>query len=954
MQERTRSPIASVVLPARFAAMTRSLAAKAWPLAMHLAAALTLFLPAANSASAQTYRIDTLYGDFDPLEEVSLAEAWVQHPSGLAIDSEGSLYFVDRDTYRVRKVDSSGRVSTVAGSGMVGYSGDGGPATSARLGERVEGLAVDREGNVYISDTENNRIRRVDPSGMITTIAGTGAWGTQGDGGPATRAGLTAVHGLATDAAGNLYVADTWADSIRKIDASGTITTVAGTGEEGRGGDGGPAVEARLDKPRGIAVDSAGDLYIADSDNHRVRRVDSSGTITTVAGTGERGHGGDGGPAIAAALAEPYAVAVDAVGNIYIADSGNGSVRKLGLDGTISTVAGGSAHVLPETGPDIGFPRALAVGRSRELYIADAFGDSILQLDGTGVVATFVGHGKPDLYRPGGAALDSHGNAFVADSWRNRILRVDPAGIATTVAGSGEFGDSGDGGPATDAAFSFPGDVALGDDGAIYVADTYNNRIRRFDLGGTVTTVAGTGEPGFAGDGGPATGAKFNEPVAVAIGSDGAVYVADRGNVRIRRIDATGVVTTIAGNGEVGDAMPGVSATQSPLGWLGDVAVDSQGRVYIPDSNSERVLRVDLSGQLTVAAGRGEFGAFGDGGLATNALLWIPAGVAVSESDTLYIADSGNHRIRKVSPDGIITTIAGSGVEGFNGDGTPATMFALNRPRGVAAFSDETVVAIDNGNNRIRVLTAEAPRPAITSVLNGASHAAAVAAGSVAVITGSDLAPGIAPAAVLPQALALPTTLLETSVTLTDRTETSWARRTAGLYSVSPEEIRLHIPEGTAVGRVIVSVNREGSVSERRAIQVMSVAPGLFAANGGGRGVAVAAATRVARDGTKTALEVSRFDTARQRYVAVPIDLGSAGAVYLTLFGTGFRGATSLPVVTITGQEVGVESSGPASGFHGVDELTVGPIPRSVQGPSLDIVATVDGQVANAVTIAIK
>ena len=953
MQSTIRFPIVNVV-PARFAAMTRSLATKARPLASHLAAALALLVPAANSVSAQTYRIETLFGDFDPLEEVSLSEAWVQHPSGLAADSEGSLYFVDRDTYRVRKVDSSGRVSTVAGSGMVGYSGDGGPATSARLGERVEGLAIDREGNVYISDTENYRIRRVDPSGTITTIAGTGAWGTQGDGGPATRAGLTAVYGLATDAMGNLYLADTWGDRIRRIDASGTITTVAGTGEEGRGGDGGPAVEARLDRPRGIAVDSAGDLYIADSDNHRVRRVDSSGTITTIAGTGERGYSGDGGPATAATLAEPYAVTVDAIGNIYIADSDNGSVRKVGLDGTISTVAGGSPHVLPEAGPYIGFPRALAIGLSGDLYIADAFGDSILRLDEEGAVATFVGQGKPNLYRPGGAAVDSYGNVFVADSWRQRVLRIDPAGSATTVAGSGELGDSGDGGPATDAAFSFPGDVALGDDGAIYVADTYNNRIRKVDSGGTVTTVAGTGEPGFAGDGGPATRAKFDQPVAVAIGSDGAVYVADRGNRRIRRIDATGVVTTIAGNGEAGDAKPGVPATQSPLGWLGDVAVDSQGRVYIPDSNSERVLRVDLSGQLTVAAGRGEFGAFGDSGLATNALLSNPVGVAVSESDTLYIADSGNHRIRKVSPDGIITTIAGSGIEGFDGDGTPATMFALNRPRGVAAVSDETVIVVDDGNNRIRVLAAEAPRPAITSILNGASHAASVAPGSVAVITGSDLAPGIAPAAVLPQALALPTTLLETSVILTDRTETSWARRTAGLYSVSPQEIRFQIPVGTAVGKVILSVNREGSASERRAIQVMNVAPGLFAANGGGRGVAAAAATRVARDGTKTALEVSRFDTARQRYVAEPIDLGKAGRVYLTLFGTGFRRATSLPVVTIAGQEVAVESSGPASGFHGVDELLVGPIPRSVQGPSLDIVATVDGQVSNAVTIAIK
>lgn len=947
--------------------MIRSLAAQIRRFAKCLAAGLAICALAANVASAQTYRISTLFGDFDPLEEVPIAEAWVRHPTGLAVDSEGSLYFVDRDTFRVRKVDPSGQVSTVAGSGLVGYSGDGGPATSARLGERVEGLALDGEGNVYIADTDNHRIRRVDRSGTIATIAGTGLWGTQGDGGPATNAGLTAVYGLATDAAGNLYVADTWDDKIRKIDASGTITTVAGTGEEGRGGDGGPATEARLDKPRGVAVDAAGNLYVADSDNHLVRRVDPGGTITTIAGTGDRGFSGDGGPATEAALAEPHAVTVDSVGGIYVADTGNGIVRRVGPEGFISTVAGIPSTIpgIPRapsvgseelaSGTEIGFPRALAIARSGELFVADAYRDSILRLDAAGTIETFVGLGQPDLDLSGGAAVDSVGNVFVADSSKHRILKIDAAGIATTVAGSGEHGDSGDGGPAKNAAFSFPGDVALDRDGSIYIADTSNHRIRKVDSGGVLTTVAGTGEPGFRGDGGKASQARFQSPEAVAIGSDGAIYVADWGNHRIRKIDTSGFVTTIAGNGEYGSAQPGVPATQSPLGWPRDVAVDSQGRIYIPDGRSNRVLRVDLAGLLTVAVGTGEFGALGDGGPATIAQLRWPSGVAVSDSDTLYIADSGNSLIRRLSPDGTITTVAGSGIEGFDGDGAPATMFALHRPTRVAAVSDERVIAIDNGNHRVRVLTAEAPRPEITAILNGASRAVAIAPGSVAVISGSELATGIASAPVLPQALPLPTALLETTVTLTDRTETSWARRAAGLFSVSPDEITFQVPDGTAIGLVIVTVHREGIVSERRAVQVTSVAPGLFAANGDGRGVAAASAERVARGGKRTAVEVSRFDTARQRYVAVPIDLsGNDDPVYLTLFGTGLRAATEPPHVTIAGQDVGVKSSGAARGFHGVDQLIVGPIPGSAQGRILEIVATVDGRVSNAVTIAIK
>lgn len=940
--------------------MTPSAAANSRRIPFPLTAALAILLLTTGLASAQTYRIETLFGGFDPLEAVPLDEAWVLHPTALATDAEGSLYFVDRGAFRVRKVDRSGRVSTIAGSGLLGYSGDGGPAMSARLGNRVEGLAVDGEGNVYIADTENLRIRRVDASGTITTFAGIGRWGTEGDGGPASQAGLTAIHGLAADAQGNLYVADTWDDRIRKIDTEGVITTVAGTGDEGVGGDGGPATEARLNKPRGVAVDAVGNLYIADSDNHRIRKVDSKGMITTVAGSGDRGYGGDGGPATEAALNEPYAVTVDDDGNLYVADSKNGIVRKVVLDGTISTAAGrppgtGSAPAGVGGTQSIGFPRALATGLAGGLYVADSYRDSILRLDADGTVAKFVGLGQPDLYRPGGAAVDPTGNVYVADPSNHRILKVDPDGVATTIAGRGERGDAGDGGPAGSAALSSPRDVALDGDGSIYIADTSNHRIRKVDSGGTITTVAGTGDRGFGGDGGPATDANLNSPASVAVAADGTIYIADRGNRRIRKVDTAGVVTTVAGTGDYGDAQPGMPASQSPLGWIVDLAVDSHGRLYIPDTHANRVLRVDLTGLLSVVAGTGELGAHGDGGPATSARLWHPSGVAISDSGTLYIADRTNDRIRRVANDGTITTIAGSGLEGYDGDGAPATMFALHAPEGVAAASDETVIVVDSGNHRIRVLTAEAPRPAISSIVNGASHAAGLAPGSVAVIRGTDLSPGVAAAAALPQGLDLPTALLETSVTVRDLTETSWARRAAGLFSVSPTEVRLQIPEGTATGTVIVTVSREGIVSERRGVRVTSVAPGLFSANGDGRGVAAATAVLRARDGSRTVLAVSRLDAFRQRHVAVPLNVsGNRGQAYLTLFGTGFRGGSSPPTVTIGGRDVAVESSGPAIGFHGVDELVVGPIPGSLRGGGLDIVATVDGQASNAVTIAIK
>ncbi len=373
-------------------------------------------------------------------------------PIAVAVGSAGNFYIAARNQHRIFKVDTSGQLTVVvAGIGAVGFGGDGGPATQASL-TFPSAVAVDPVGNVFIADRDNNRIRRVDATtGIITTVAGTGIFGFSGDGGPATSARLARPGGgLAFDSAGNLFIGDsTFNHRIRRVDAAtGIITTVAGTGPTGFGaggfsGDGGPATSARLANPVGVAVDSGGHLFIGDTNNNRIRRVDAAtGIITTVAGTGSFGFGGDGGPATNARLAFPRGVAVDNAGNLFIADQNNQRIRRVDTaTGIITTVAG--------TG---------------------SFGTS-----GDGGPAT-----NARLANPVGGAVDSGGHLFIADLSSNRIRRVDAAtGIITTVAGTGSFGFSGDGGPPTSARLAFPTGVAVDNAGNLFIADSFNNRIRR-------------------------------------------------------------------------------------------------------------------------------------------------------------------------------------------------------------------------------------------------------------------------------------------------------------------------------------------------------------------------------------------------------------------------------------------------------------------------------------------
>ena len=339
-------------------------------------------------------------------------------------------------------VTGSNTITTVAGNGVQGFSGDGGPATSARL-SNTQGVAVDGQGNLYIADFDMHRVRKVDPGGTITTFAGT-TGGYSGDGGPAILAQMNGPVGVAADGQGNIYIAEFNNARVRKVSPNGIITTFAGTGVPSFSGDGGPATAAALYAPKGVAADAQGNIYIVDQYNQRVRKVDPGGTITTFAGTGAFGFSGDGGPATSATMAYPEWVAADANGGVYIAD-GNRRVRKVS-GGTITTFAGGGQGV--DGGP-----------------AASAY-----------------------LNSPQGLALDGQGNLYIADGGEYLVRKVDTAGTITTVAGTARTGGfHGDGGPAASATLFVPEGLALDGVGNLYIADRFNYRVRKVLNSETVT-----------------------------------------------------------------------------------------------------------------------------------------------------------------------------------------------------------------------------------------------------------------------------------------------------------------------------------------------------------------------------------------------------------------------------------------------------------------------------------
>jgi sugar lactone lactonase YvrE len=560
---------------------------------------------------------------------------------------------------------TTGIITTVAGNGTNGFSGDGGPATQAQLSPY--GLSVDNAGNLFISDISNNVIREVEKkTGIITTVAGNHAagGGYSGDGGAATSAQLAGPNGVFVDSDGNLFIADTANSVVRKVvKTTGNIATVAGNHAAGAGysGDNGAATSAQLHFPRNVFVDSSGNLFIADSDNSVVRKVTkTSGNITTVAGIGlTSGYTGDGGPATSAELKNPNNLFVEASGNILICDNGNLVIREVSIStGNIQTIVGNG-------------------------FVSYA-GDGFLAVNAA-------------LNRPLGVYTDRSGNIFVADAFNNVIREiVASTGVIQTVAGNGTSGFSGDGGPATKAQLNEPFGIFVDNSGNIFFTDANNSVVREVVAAtGTIQTVAGTpGKFAYTGDGGLAISAQLNHPDSVFADHSGNLFIADSDNNVIRKVDAaTKNITTIVG-------------TSAQLNNPGGIFMDAAGNLFIADALNEVIREVDSkTGQVNIVAGTlGVLGPGGDNGPATSAQLNTPTSVFVDSAGNLFISDTNNSVIRKV--DGaskIITTVAGTqGNAGYGGDGGPAINAAFGNVGTIALGPSGTLLLTDGNSSRVR------------------------------------------------------------------------------------------------------------------------------------------------------------------------------------------------------------------------------------------------------------
>jgi trimeric autotransporter adhesin len=673
----------------------------------------------APQVSLGQYSINSIAGGGP--NNLAALKASIGYPESIAFDSAGNAYIAESsDSSQILKVSAAaagtvpaGTVTIVAGNGTPGYSGDGGPATSAAL-NHPEGVFIDGSGNIFIADTENSVIREVVAStGNIQTVVGVNydasdgsACQSGGDGGPALSAHLCLPYSVFVDSAGDIFIADFGNSAIREVVAStGNIQTVAGTPGTPGYIDNVQATAAELDLPGSVFVDGSGNIIIADTFNSVIRVVNPSTQSVTIAGTAipagyietvagsqydsiegsECKLTGNNGPALSAFMCLPFGVFVDASENIFVADYANFAIREVVPAGTISTVAG-------------------TLGTDCQTYATTGCGD--------GAAAT-----SAQLNYPSGVTLNS-GNIFIADT-EDFVIREVTGGNIQRFAGNATEAYSGDGGSPTNAELNDPGAVFVDGSGNIFIADTSNSAIREVLAStGDIQTVAGNGVAGYSGDGVAPTATQLNFPGGVFVDAQGDIFIADTANSAIREVvAATGLIQTVAGTpGTAGYSGDGGAATSAVLANPNAVLVDGSGNIYIGDTGNSAIREVIAStGNIQTIAGTptktcddSQTPGCGDNGPATSAYLNFPNGIFRDAAGDIFIADTFDNAIREVSAaTGTIQTVAGTiGTPGFSGDGAAATSALLNSPYGVFLDASNDILIADSDNAAIREVVA--------------------------------------------------------------------------------------------------------------------------------------------------------------------------------------------------------------------------------------------------------
>ena len=578
------------------------------------------------------------------------------------------------------------------------FTGDGMPAREVALGH-LDDVKCDREGNIYAADWGNNALVKIDRSGILHVLAGPESLPDDRPHGP---------HFFVIDRLRAIYFSQVFV--IRKLLPDGNVLPFAGKHTSGFTPDGARAQGSAIAGVTGMVLAADGSVIFSEFGNQRVRRVDLRGNLQTVAGNGMPGFAGDGGPAERASLAGPRGLAIDRAGNLFIADPLNHCVRKVSPYRQITTVAG---HGVAGT---LGCPSGLALNQRDDLFVADPCKGQVLVVR-DGRISVFGGkgviHDEPSgdggpataaLFDEWALSLDERENLLVSGPDFGHIYRISRDGTFGIIAGSGQWGVTRDGTPASQALFQAPFSLAVDGAGNILLTDAAANRIYRIDRRGMVTHVAGypgLSHVGYEGEDTPARYYRLNGPHGIRVRPDGNVVFADRDNNLVREVTTGGRLRTLAGNRTRSYSGDDGRAVEAALNNPSGVCLDNSGSVYIADTDNHRVRRVTPDGRIQTVAGNGTAGYSGDGGPAERAALNGPTAVEVDASGNLYIADMENHRIRRVS-DGVITTLAGDGRPGYSGDGGPAANARLDLPADLALGADRQLFILDKRNRRIR------------------------------------------------------------------------------------------------------------------------------------------------------------------------------------------------------------------------------------------------------------